>query len=117
MARSDANGGGYGQNIAAGVKADNISAIITDLFYNGEVGWYPESNYESATADMSNFEKWGHFSQIVWKGTTKFACATQDCTSQGLANVGSDVAPFFTVCNYQDPGMLKRPVHDTGQDC
>ena len=98
-----AGGGGYGQNIAAGVKPNNISAVITELFYNGEVGWY-NGLYGQAQPDMTNFEHWGHFSQIVWKDTTKIGCATQDCTSSGLANVGSNVAPFFTVCNYVNPG-------------
>ncbi|KAK8200766.1 hypothetical protein M8818_006082 [Zalaria obscura] len=95
--------GGYGQNIAAGVEASNVSAVITDLFYNGEVNWY-NGLYGEAQPDMTNFEHWGHFSQIVWVGTTKVACVTQDCSSSGLANVGSDVAPYFTVCNYGDPG-------------
>ncbi|KAK6001368.1 hypothetical protein QM012_002699 [Aureobasidium pullulans] len=96
------NGGGYGQNIAAGVEANNVSAVITELFYNGEVGYY-NNLYGQANPDMTNFEKWGHFSQLVWKGTTKVGCATQYC-SGGLANVGQYVAPYFTVCNYGAPG-------------
>ena len=36
----DKDQGAYGQNIAAGVKADNVSAVITELFYNGEVSFY-----------------------------------------------------------------------------
>ena len=83
---TDVNGGGYGQNIAAGVQADNISAIITDLFYNGEVGWF-NGLYGESQPDMTNFEHWGHFSQIVWNETTHVGCYTQDCTSQGLGNV------------------------------
>jgi hypothetical protein len=42
--------GGYGQNIAAGVKGDNVSAVITELFYNGE---------EQAYADAHNYGKGG----------------------------------------------------------
>ncbi|CAD0045891.1 unnamed protein product [Aureobasidium pullulans] len=98
----DVNGGGYGQNIAAGVEANNVSAVITELFYNGEVGYF-NNLYGQANPDMTNFEKWGHFSQLVWKGTTKVGCATQYC-SGGLANVGQYVSPHFTVCNYGSPG-------------
>ncbi|KAK3068831.1 hypothetical protein LTR53_013294 [Teratosphaeriaceae sp. CCFEE 6253] len=98
----DTDGGGYGQNIAAGVEASNISAIITDLFYNGEVGWYADL-YGQDQPDMTNFESWGHFSQIVWKSTTKVGCATQHCPN-GLTNVGDNVSPYFTVCNYGPPG-------------
>lgn len=100
---SDAMGGGYGQNIAAGVEADNITAIITNLFYNGEVNWY-DGLYGQASPSMANFEHWGHFSQIVWKGTTQVGCYTQDCSSKGLANTGGNVSPYFTVCNYKSPG-------------
>ncbi|KAK5132478.1 hypothetical protein LTR08_009024 [Meristemomyces frigidus] len=99
----DQDGGGYGQNIAAGVESNNISAIITDLFYNGEVGWY-DGLYGATQPNMTDFEHWGHFSQIVWKDTTHVGCATQDCSANGLANVGSDVSPYFTVCNYKNPG-------------
>ncbi|KEQ76733.1 PR-1-like protein [Aureobasidium namibiae CBS 147.97] len=98
----DVDGGNYGQNIAAGVEANNVSAVITELFYNGEVGYYTNL-YGQANPDMTNFEKWGHFSQLVWKGTTKVGCATQYC-SGGLANVGQYVSPHFTVCNYGAPG-------------
>lgn len=99
-------GGGYGQNIAAGVEPANISAIITDLFYNGEEPYFA-SQYGKDNPDMTDFEKWGHFSQIVWKGTTHVACATQHCPG-GLANVGSGVSPYFTVCNYKNPGNFHQ---------
>jgi len=100
------NGGGYGQNIAAGVESANISAVISDLFYNGEVNFF-NGLYGEANPDMTNFENWGHFSQIVWKSTTTVGCATQYCPG-GLANVGSDVAPYFTVCNYGPPGKINK---------
>lgn len=100
------DGGGYGQNIAAGLAADNITAIITELFYNSEVGYF-KNLYGQAQPDMSNFGSWGHFSQIVWKGTSKVGCATQYCP-KGLANVGPYTPPYFTVCNYGPPGKFSR---------
>jgi hypothetical protein len=108
--------GGYGQNIAAGVKGDNISAVITELFYNGEERAYADAgNYGKGGEDEndgfndSNFHVWGHMTQIVWKDTTSVGCATVDCSSQGLANTGGNVAPFFTVCNYYPQGKLPPP--------
>jgi hypothetical protein len=109
----------YGQNIAAGVEPNNVSAVITELFYNGEVGFYdnlyvdlPEGTKQSdpeaqVEIDDTNFHEWGHFSQMVWKGTSEVGCATVDCSSKGLANTGGNVAPYFTVCNYLKRGMLK----------
>ncbi|KIX08956.1 uncharacterized protein Z518_00034 [Rhinocladiella mackenziei CBS 650.93] len=93
-------GGGYGQNIGAGAPPEDIPAMITNEMYNAEINFYPGYGGEP---DMSNFEKWGHYSQIVWKSTTSVGCATQYCPN-GLANTGSDVSPYFTVCNYSPPG-------------
>ncbi|KIW68433.1 hypothetical protein PV04_04379 [Phialophora macrospora] len=93
-------GGGYGQNIGAGAPPDGIPAMITNQMYNDEIGFYPGYGSEP---DMSNFEKWGHYSQIVWKSTTGVGCATQYCPN-GLANTGGNVSPYFTVCNYSPPG-------------
>lgn len=95
-------GGGYGQNIGAGAPPSGIPAMITNEMYNNEINWYPAYGVEP---DMSNFEKWGHYSQIVWKSTTSVGCATQYCPN-GLANTGGGVSPYFTVCNYSPPGML-----------
>lgn len=97
----DVDGGGYGQNIAAGVPGNNVSAVITNLFYNGEEPLY--TGYGQPDPDMSQFEAWGHFSQIVWKATTTVGCATQYCPG-GLGNTGGGVSPYFTVCNYKGPG-------------
>ncbi|EXJ60692.1 hypothetical protein A1O7_04845 [Cladophialophora yegresii CBS 114405] len=93
-------GGGYGQNIGAGAPPEDIPAMITNEMYNGEIGFYPGYGSEP---DMSNFEKWGHYSQIVWRSTTGVGCATQYCPN-GLANTGGNVSPYFTVCNYSPPG-------------
>lgn len=93
-------GGGYGQNIGAGAPDSDLPKMITNDMYNGEVNWYPGYGSEP---DMSNFEHWGHFSQIVWADTTSIGCYTAYCPN-GLANTGANVSPYFTVCNYHPPG-------------
>ncbi|EXJ56157.1 hypothetical protein A1O7_09088 [Cladophialophora yegresii CBS 114405] len=75
--------------------------------YNTEMPNYPLP-YGEDNADLSNFNDWGHFSQIVWKDTREVGCATQYCPV-GLANTGSGTSPYFTVCNYSPAGMT--PVH------
>jgi len=97
-----AGGGGYGQNIGAGAEPSAVPALITNEMYDGEIGWFPLP-YGQSSPDMTNFEDWGHFSQIVWQSTTQVGCATQYCPN-GLANTGGDVSPYFTVCNYSPPG-------------
>lgn len=101
-----AGGGGYGQNIAAGSTSANISSVITDGWYNGEVNAF-NGLYGQASPSTANFESWGHFSQVVWKDTTTVGCATVDCTNQagGLQNLDCPLcAQIFTVCNYGPPG-------------
>ncbi|KAL4888757.1 CAP domain-containing protein [Aspergillus ambiguus] len=95
------DGGGYGQNIGYGVSADQIGVMITNLMYNNEMGYF-SNLYGEATPDMAQFDLWGHFSQIVWKGTTHVGCATVVCPS--LGNVDSSSSVPFTVCNYSPAG-------------
>lgn len=95
--------GGYGQNIAAGAPADQITNVITDMMYNGEMPYYADY-YGDANPDFSNFDKFGHFTQIVWANTVSVGCATVQCSS--LEGVGSDVSPIMTVCNYSPAGNM-----------
>lgn len=107
---STIDGGGYGQNIGYGVESSAIGEMITNLMYNDEMGYYADL-YGEADPDMTYFDNWGHFSQIVWKGTTKVGCATVTCPS--LGNVDAAEALPFTVCNYSPAGEYSlRLKHD-----
>jgi hypothetical protein len=101
---SKTGGGGYGQNIAAGGRAFEVHDVILKLFYD-EVKYY---KWYGREPDMTNFHLWGHFSAIVWKESKSVACWTEDCSNRPgkLANVASNVPPFFTVCNFRKPGGL-----------
>lgn len=96
-------GGGYGQNIAAGVEGENIGYVITGQFYNDEFKLYPGFGTDPS---KSRFSEWGHLSQILWKDTTHVACVTKDCTAQGLGGPTGGSAPYFTVCNYKSAGNV-----------
>jgi len=100
--QSTTGNGVYGQNIAAGLTADEVTDVITNLWYNAEVNAY--SPYYGQANPGGNFNDYGHFTQVVWQGTTVVGCATQDCSAGGLANVGPNVPPYFTVCNYYEAG-------------
>ncbi|KAL8806896.1 MAG: hypothetical protein Q9182_001025 [Xanthomendoza sp. 2 TL-2023] len=113
-------GGGYGQNIAAGTPAKQVAQILTNAFYNDEMMLYP--GYGSDNPDMTHFEKWGHFSQMLWGSTKKVGCYSYSCNPNTdtktecnpatgksyLGNVDcgptSGTYPVFTVCNYSPPG-------------
>ena len=102
---TEAGGGGYGQNIAAGPAPALVDALLTNVMYYGEIGLFPLP-YGQARPNMSRFHDWAHFSQMVWNSTTSVGCATIDCSASGLANTVSSVAPWFTVCNYSPPGNV-----------
>ncbi|KAK3372157.1 CAP domain-containing protein [Podospora didyma] len=105
-------GGGYGQNIAmyAGTNAadDNASHAasggIGDGWYNGELHIFPSQDYGKPNPDMKDFEAWGHFSQMVWKGTQQIGCATQFCPKG--TNLSKAMDGWYTVCNYFPAGNM-----------
>lgn len=79
-----------------------IAQAITQMWYNGEIDLYPSSAYGKSDPDMSNFEGWGHYSQIVWVGSTAVGCAVQYCQA-GTMEPNMDA--WYSVCNYYPAGM------------
>ncbi|KAM3073201.1 hypothetical protein ACMFMG_008913 [Clarireedia jacksonii] len=105
------NGGGYGQNIAA-YGATNAQALgaqkevavaATNMWYNGEQTLYLPSYYGENNPDMSTFESWGHYTQMVWLNTNAVGCFTQFCNPM---NIWPNLPAWYTVCNYHPPGNL-----------
>ena len=95
---------GVGMNIAKGtwLGAGNLSGVITDMWYNSEIDLYP--GYGIADLDVgpdSNFQNWGHFSQVVWQGTTAVGCGSAPCGAG--TQIGSG---YFVACMYYPPGKL-----------
>ena len=75
--------------------------FITEGLYNSEVNNYI---YYGGEPDVNTLGQWGHFSQIVWKGSGSVGCYTADCSAGGLQNAGPPIPPYFTVCNYSPAG-------------
>lgn len=82
----------------------SIDTVISDQFYNNEMGLFVDYGQGTPADFNSNFESYGHFTQVVWVGSTSVGCASFDCSASGLANVGSDIPPIFHVCNYLPAG-------------
>merc|ERR1719359_2494947 len=62
---STTGNGVYGQNIAAGLTADEVTDVITNLWYNNEVTAY--APYYGQANPGGNFNNYGHFTQVVWQ--------------------------------------------------
>ncbi|KAI1486999.1 CAP domain-containing protein [Biscogniauxia mediterranea] len=104
--------GGYGQNIAMWGTTDDpeklgdvgaIEMAITNFWYDGELGKFLDSYYGLATPDMSDFESWGHLTQLIWNGSDKIGCAVKLCPA---GTMSTDMASWFMVCNYSPPGNV-----------
>lgn len=76
--------GPYGENLAAGYVG-GISPV--DAWYN-EISQY---NYNDPGFSMAT----GHFTQVVWKGTSEVGCAYVTCDNAWRQ---------YTICEYQEPG-------------
>ena len=92
----------WGSTNAKGVpESETVAQAASDGWYNGELKLFPAGDFGKDTPDMSNFSKWGHFSQLVWKGTKQVGCATHFCAAGTLSSLDS----WYTVCNYFPAGM------------
>jgi uncharacterized protein YkwD len=79
---------GFGENLAWGY--DSMSAAVT--------AWYNEVNaYDFARGGFSGAT--GHFTQLVWRDTTKVGCAVNKACSM----------PTY-ICQYTAPGTRSLPV-------
>jgi uncharacterized protein YkwD len=79
------SGGQYGENLWMGTAGAFSIRSVVDSWY-GEVSSYA---YQPGGFSMST----GHFTQVVWQGSTKLGCAMTTCN-------GTDI----WVCNYDPPG-------------
>ncbi|KAL6866819.1 CAP domain-containing protein [Trichoderma novae-zelandiae] len=100
-------GGGYGQNLASWGSTGDIDDKqiesarrgVTDQWYNDEMeNWtfYGLANPPSG----SNLDAWGHYTQLIWKSSTKVGCYTAKCPAGTVLSMPS----WYTVCNYSPPG-------------
>jgi len=65
-------------------------------------GWgYERTKYDFGNGGFG--EGTGHFTQLVWKGTTTVGCARVDCAG----NAGGNVEGWFVVCEYYPPGNVE----------
>lgn len=99
----------YGQNIAmyAATDIENLTQeeflaqSISDFWFNNEIELYPGPY--GAEPDMTNFEAWGHYSQVVWKGSTEIGCAISYCEA-GTMEPG--MGAYMSTCNYYPAGNV-----------
>jgi uncharacterized protein YkwD len=83
---------GYGENLAAGYRT--VSAAILSWYAEGERYSYQRPGFTPGL---------GHFTQLVWKSSTKLGCGMAACN-------GKHGTPGnFLVCEYSPAGNVVNP--------
>jgi pathogenesis-related protein 1 len=96
-----ADGTSRGENIAAttpGGRANATPAYVVGLW----AGEWPDYTY--ATNSCAAGKVCGHYTQVVWRGTTRVGCAKVTCVvNSPFVGASSPTWDFF-VCDYEPPG-------------
>ena len=79
----------YGENLAAGTHGALPAERVVEMWYEEIAGY----DFKRGGFSMET----GHFTQVVWKGTTRLGCAMAACPQWDL-----------WVCNYDPPGNVER---------
>jgi len=93
LGRLEHSGGAYGENLYAFA---GVPMAAAQLGQDAVDSWYDEIKaYDFKKPGFSM--KTGHFTQVVWKGSTEVGC--------GLAEAKKGSAPaYYVVCMYNPPG-------------
>ncbi|XP_078180202.1 pathogenesis-related protein 1-like [Carex rostrata] len=90
------SGGPYGENIFWGNGKDYSGIDAVNLWVS-EKQYYTYSSNSCASGKVC-----GHYTQVVWRSSTKIGCAKVVCDNN---------AGIFIICNYSPPGNVngQRP--------
>jgi hypothetical protein len=98
-------GGSYGESLSKENGYWFGTAIPQGSFSTESLleGWVSEkTQYNGEPVDSTNYLRFGHYTQMVWRGTTQIGCATA-ITQEGVppGAVGETV---YLVCRYSPAG-------------
>jgi hypothetical protein len=98
------SGGAYGENLYASAGTTPTGASVV-------ADWVGEAkDYTYATNTCAAGKPCGHYTQVVWRDTTKLGCAITSCSTN--SPFGSKFPTWnLVVCEYDPPGNFngKKP--------
>jgi pathogenesis-related protein 1 len=87
----------YGENLAARTDQAEPAAIVAS--------WADEAqHFDHRRNRCASGEVCGHYTQVVWRGSTTIGCGVARCSGGGPFGGGEW---FMWVCNYAPPGNWK----------
>jgi hypothetical protein len=98
---------GYGENLAAAYPPGSFStAQVVAGLWGSEAPFY---DYAANTCDDTNAANTahtcGHYTQLVWRGTTVVGCGFRTCSAATWPFTGGTPGPWdYWVCDYAPPG-------------
>ncbi|KAM6576803.1 hypothetical protein CsatB_028640 [Cannabis sativa] len=95
------SGGNYGENLAGGRGGFQLSGADAVRMWVDEKSMY---DYNSNTCLSENPWACLHYTQVVWRDSTRLGCAKVHCNVEGI----------IVICNYDPPGNYigQRPYGD-----
>ncbi len=96
---------GLGENIAAlapAGRSDATPAYVVGQWAGEWVGYHHDTNTCTPPAPPAP-QTCGHYTQLVWRGTTGVGCAKVTCTVNSPFGAGFPTWDYF-VCDYEPPG-------------
>jgi pathogenesis-related protein 1 len=105
VARKWADNCDFSHNPNRGNAGENIAAATPNYWdAKGAVkGWVDEvKDYDYSKNACASGKQCGHYTQVVWRNTSRLGCATKRCTTN--SPFGGSGAWDFWVCNYAPPG-------------
>jgi hypothetical protein len=92
---------GYGENLAATAPPGAYGA--TDVVQRAEM-WAGEAQfYDYASNTCPTGQQCGHYTQLVWRGSTVVGCGVQTCTTNSPLGASFPTWQLW-VCDYAPPG-------------
>lgn len=100
---SAVGGSGYvGENLAFGAATPNLDPPTASGLV---AGWIEEEAFWTFPQTCESGEQCGHWTQVIWAGTTKVGCAIKrDCSSIAGLSISSSNHNALLVCNYNIGG-------------
>lgn len=91
------SGGKYGENLGVGF---NTGESVVNA-------WYDEAGVDGTDYDYGSATDYNHFTQLIWKSTTKLGCAYKDCSAENWGK--------YIVCSYDPAGNVMGTDPSTGK--